>query len=141
MADDNFGTILLLGNLDGPPETFSAIGTIRSIEPPGLNKDPIEVTHQTSTAKEFIASPTPEIQEFVVTFYTVEADYTVLNGLLGTGASRNWQVQFPDAADMNYQFAAMVRGLKAVASDATSPDALTVDATFRPTGAMTYTHS
>ena len=141
MAEDNFGTLLLLGNLDGPPETFSAIGTVRSIDPPGLNKDPIEVTHQASTAKEFIVSPTPEVQEFVITFYAVEADYTTLDGLLASGVSRNWQVQFPDASDMNYEFAAMVRGLKVSASDATAPDALTVDVTFRPTGAMTYTHS
>ena len=129
MADDNFGITLKKGS--------TSIGVIKNVDPPGLMKEAIEVTSHASTAKEFITSPVPELEEFVATIYLAEGAYGTLKTDFDSGTPATYNIVFPDAGSIAYAFSAIVRGLKVNTSDATSVDALLLDVTFRPTGALT----
>ncbi len=98
-----FGTTLLKGNADGPPETFTSFGVeITAITPAGMSRNAIDVTHTTSpnNVREFLAGLI-DSGEFTIEFNLVPAASDVVLTALQE-ASGSWQILFPNNIAWTY---------------------------------------
>lgn len=128
-----FGSDLLKGNADGPPETFTSLGVeITAITPPGMSRDAVDVTHMSSpnSTREFIAGLI-DAGEFSIEFNFIPATSdAVLTAL--QAAKANWQLLF--ANSIAWTFAAFCTGYTP-----TTPlgDKMSATATFKVSGLPT----
>ena len=137
---DAFGTVLNMGNGDGPPETFEAVANIRSIGGPGLSLDTEDVTtHDSTSAWEEVVATILRTGEMTlgIIYDPVEGTHDATTGLvyqLENKLLTNYQIIFPDAAATEWDFASYVTGF-----EPTEPHdgALTADVKMKLSGAPT----
>jgi hypothetical protein len=91
-------TLLKLGD-GASPEIFTTIGEVTNIGPLAQKKDLVEVTHMTSTAKEYIGGLT-DGQEMSITcnfMFPANTQQTNLINYAGTvSAAKNFRYYLPD---------------------------------------------
>jgi predicted secreted protein len=125
------------GNGDGPPETFTNISEVISIEPPDAQADDIEVTHFESPGgyKEYIRGmlDAGEVSFSVNWDPTNRATHAQIRTDKASGLVHNYRLVFPGAIE-TITFPAYVKGLK---RNDEPGAAITADVTLKVTGAPT----
>lgn len=131
IAKSNYGTRLKVAS----PYTAD-IGELVSIDNPELLAEAVEATHQGSAGwRDFVSGGLKELSEFTCTInYTDVSSSAVVLDLVTSG-SKSYQIQFPDDGATKWTFGAIVTGFKPLSADAQSPEGLTAEIKFQPTGA------
>jgi len=110
-AIGSHGTMLKIGD-GGSPETFATIAEVLDINGPNMTADTEEVTSQSSTWKEYIATVLDAGEvTFDLNFVPTDATHSYSAGLLKDFTSRtlrNFQLVFPDSGSTTWTFAAYV---------------------------------
>ncbi len=132
---DAFGTTLGMGNADGPPETFTAVADITSIDVLDVSVDNIDMTTHGSTGgwREFEASLKDGGEISADINYDPSIHGTLWSAL---GTEKNWQITLTDSGAATVTFAAFINGFKATAP---YDDKLGATITLKVTGAVTIT--
>src|SRR5689334_21905151 len=119
----NYGTLLKKGS--------SSIGELVSIDPPEYMNPAVETTnHSSGGVRQFISGGLREMAEFKGTINYKMADIATLVTDLVAGTKAGYTVLFPDASSMRFQ--AIPTSIKPLPADATKPDVLKAEITFRP---------
>lgn len=123
----NYGTIL--SDSDG------AIGEVVSIDPPAYMHPAIDSTnHSSGGVKKFESSGLREMAEFKATVNFVPADITALATDMVAGTKRAYTITFPNT--YRERFSALVTEIKPMPADATKPETLKAEITFRPSDSL-----
>ena len=135
LAKTNYATSLSSGSSVADLVT---VGEVVSIEAPEILNEAVEATNMGSGGwKEFVSSGLKEVSEFTATVNFVDADMTRLYNNMISGSQVNfYRVSFPDDGNSTWTFKALVTGIKPAGADAGSPEALTAEIKFRPSGSM-----
>lgn len=132
---DAFGTVLGLGNGDGPPETFTPVAEVTNIDVLDVKVDTNDVSSHDSAGqwREFI----PGMKDAGELSMDLNYD-PALHGTLWTavGVEKNWQITLTDGGAATVAFAAIVTGFKA---QAPFDDKLAASITIKVTGAPVIT--
>jgi hypothetical protein len=137
-----YGSKLRRGNGDGPPETYSDVARVVSIEPPSQEADDVEVTDLDSPDgfKEYIAGMTePGECSFEINFLPSHPSHNATTGLLAdkaSGAKKNWEIEFSDEGATKCHFAAYVKGFGP--STVSPNDPLRANVTLKLSGTVTW---
>lgn len=119
----NYGTIL--SDSDG------AIGEVVSIDPPEMLQAAIETTnHSSGGNRKFESSGLKEAAEFKCTVNAVVADIATIVTDWKAGTKKAYTVTYPNT--LRQTFSALATGVKMMPADATKPETLKVEITFRP---------
>ena len=131
MADvSNYGIQLLASS--------TSIGTIVSVDPPEVVQEAIETTnHGGGGFKEFISSGLKELKDFTATVSLDTTGVGLVDDLL-EGTETAYTMVFPDADATTITFSALITSAKPSSADAASPEQLTLEITFQPTGSFTF---
>lgn len=134
-----WGSILSMGNGDGPPETFTAISEVTAFEPPDEQGDDHEVSHFESPdrTKEYIRGMIDAGEATFTINYNpaVYVAHQTLVTLKSSGEIVNWKFEFPDGMETD-AFPAYIKGFK----PSIGPnDPLTADVTLKVAGAVVRT--
>lgn len=143
VAKLGYGTLLKLGQADGPPETFVTVSEVLNLEPPDEVSDDVEVTNHDSPnrTREYIQGLI-ETGEVPFTINWNPSSYTNhwtgANGLYGVkdaGAARNWQVVFPSGIGSKvFAFPAYIKSIKV---NPPVDAQITADVVLKVSGAIT----
>ena len=128
-----FGTTLLKGNADGPPETFTALGVeVTNLSAPNMSRNAVDVTHSASpsSTREFIAGLI-DSGEFSVDINFIPATSDVVITAI-QAARATWQILFPN--DIAWTFEAFCTGYNPTAP---LDDKMTASVTFKISGLPT----
>jgi len=135
-AFSSYGSKLSIGNGDGPPETFTDIGEIISIDGPGGENGEIEVTSLDSTAKEFIADLIDYGQvTAAANFLPGDTQHDQLLADVAARTIRNYQVSWPTSPASTATFAAYVQSYRPNVAAGQQGQA---NLTLRVTGDVTF---
>ena len=128
MADKtNYGTLL--------KKATTSIGELVKIDPPEYTNPAIESTnHGSGGVRQFISGGLREMSEFKATINYDMANIAPIVTDLIAGTSAAYSVVFPDASSM--RFKAIPTAIKPLSADATKPDVLQAEITFRPTDSL-----
>ena len=112
-----------------------SIGNIVSIDPPEYSNPAIESTnHASAGVRQFVSGGLREMAEFkAVINYEIANISTLVTDLIA-GTSAKYTIGYPDASTQ--RFNAIPVGIKPQASDATKPEVLKAEITFRPTDSL-----
>lgn len=137
-AISNLGLLLKRGD-GGDPESFTTIGELVEVDPPGIANPAFEKTTQESAAREYGSTGLVEVEEFTCTinYIPTNSDHDMSTGLAAdakNGTERNYELAMPDSGPVVWSFAALVTNFKVQPSNSQSPEGLTAEITFRPTG-------
>lgn len=123
----NYGTIL--SDSDG------AIGEVVSIDPPEYMNPAIESTnHSSGGVRQFESGGLREMAEFKCTVNFVPADITTMTTDMVAGTKKAYTITFPNT--YRERFSALVTSIKPQPADATKPDTLKAEITFRPSDSL-----
>lgn len=141
MTSATLGYGALLQRGDGQaPEVFTTVGEVRDISGPGFSLDTVEATHQASPDgwKEYIAGLIePGELSFDINYLPADATQDAGTGLLSRMAARavdNYKLVFPDAANTEWTFPALVTSFEPTAP---VQDRLAASLTLKVTGKPT----
>lgn len=130
-AITNYGVTFGLQDSTG----YSDIGEIVNVDPPEYMNAEVEATnHGSGGVKEFIAGGLREMTPTKVTINYVNNDIAALVTLLEAGTKSNYQIGYPGGHKQS--FSALVTSIKPQPADATKPDVLKAEITFRPTDSL-----
>lgn len=134
-AVDAFGTTIGMGNGDGPPETFTNVADVTSIDVLDIDVDNIDATSHDSTGqwREFVASLKDAGELSLDLNYDPSAHGTLFSAI---GVEKNWQITLTDSGAAVVTFAAFINGFSA---QAPYDDKLSATVTLKVTGAVTIT--
>jgi len=122
-----------------PTEAFTEIAEVVSIDGPGMSRDTIEVSGLAGQWKEYLAGAVDGGEvSMELNFLPASPSHGATNGLLKDfidGVVRNFRLQFPDAAQTTWQFAAIVTGFS---PSAARDKQLTASVTLKITGVPTF---
>src|SRR5690242_6812321 len=106
---DAFGTTLGMGNGDGPPETFTAVADITSIDVLDIDVDSIDVSSHDSTGQwsEFIAGMKDAGDLGMDLNYDPAVHGTLISDI---GVEKNWKVTLTDSGAAEVTFAGFISG-------------------------------
>ena len=141
-ATIGYGSKLRRGNGDGPPETFTPIAEVVSVEPPDQEADDVEVTNLDSPDgfKEYIAGMTePGECSLEINFLPGNASHNATTGLLADKASgevKNWELEFSDPGATKCRFSGYVK--KFAASTVSPKDPLRANVTLKLSGTIAW---
>lgn len=123
----NYATIL--SDSDG------AVGEVVSIDPPEYMHPAIESTnHSSGGVRKFESSGLREMAEFKATVNFVPADITTITGDMVAGTKKAYIITFPNLH--KERFSALVTSVKPMTADATKPEVLKAEITFRPSDSL-----
>ena len=128
MAQTNYG--VTLGREDSTG--FPTIGEVVSVDPPEMSVPAVESTHHgTGGHRTFVSSKLAEIGEFKATVNYVKANIASLYTDMRAGTVKRYQLAYDSLnADL---FGALVTNIKPMTADATKPEVLKAEITFRGT--------
>lgn len=132
MTDSNYGILLKKATV--------LVGEITNLGFPELITEAVEKTnHSSGGNREFISSKLSETGEFTFTMNVVQANLDIVDADRQAGTVANYQIEYPAALALDaWVFDAFPTNIAMQDSDAQSPDVLTADITFRPTGGITF---
>ena len=123
----NYATIL--SDSDG------VIGEVVTIDPPEYMHPAIESTnHSSGGVREYESSGLREMAEFKTTINFVAADITAISTDMVAGTKKAYTITFPNT--YRQRFSAFVTGIKPLTADATKPEVLKAEITFRPSDSL-----
>lgn len=127
MATTNYGTLL--------KKATTSIGEVVSIDPPEYLNPAIESTnHSSGGVREFVSGGLREMAEFKVTINYVIADIATLTTDLVAGTKAAYTILYPDNSTQRFQ--AIPTSIKPQPADATKPETLKAEITFRPSDSL-----
>jgi hypothetical protein len=134
-TDINYGTKLKSSDMAMSP-TFTEIGEAQTQSFPKIVTDSIEYTnHSSGSVRQKMPSGLQSMDEFTAKYNMTAAVLGAMYDDLVAGTIRDYKIENTgDLAD--FTFSAFVKGLKPGNADAQTPDILSVEITFRPTGAI-----
>jgi hypothetical protein len=122
MSQTNYGVIL--SDSDG------TIGEVVSVDPPEMSNPAVESTHHgTGGHRTFVSSKLSEIGEFKATVNYIKADIAQLYTDMRAGTMKRYTLAY-DSLNAD-QFGALVTSIKPMTADATKPETLKAEITFR----------
>lgn len=132
---DAFGTQIGMGNGDGPPETFTPVADITTIDVLDVDVDSTDVSSHDSTGqwREFVAGMKDGGE------LSLELNYDpAVHGTLFTavGVEKSWQITLTDSGAATVTFAGFINGFQ---SQAPYDDKLAATVTIKVSGAVTIT--
>jgi len=123
----NYGTLLKKGS--------SSIGELVTIDPPEYSNPAVESTnHSSGGVRQFVSGKLREMSEFKATINYAIADIATLVTDMVAGTKSSYSVLFPD--NTSERFSALVTGIKPLPADATKPETLKAEITFRPSDSL-----
>ena len=124
MAQTNYGVIL--------SDSAGTIGEVVSVDPPEMSVPSVESTHHgTGGHRTFVSSKLAEIGEFKATINYVKANIATLYINMRAGTVGRYTLAYDSLnADL---FGALVTNIKPMTADATKPETLKAEITFRGT--------
>lgn len=123
----NYGTLL--------KKASSSIGELVSVDPPEYMNSAIEVTnHSSGGVRQFVSGGLREMAEFKATINYKIADIATLVTDLVAGTKSSYSILFPDNTSM--RFSAIPTAIKPLPADATKPETLKAEITFRPSDSL-----
>lgn len=129
-ATTNYG--IALTDSDG------TIGEIVSIDPPEYMNPAIEATNHGSGGKrEFVSSGLREMAEFKTTVNLVKANIAKLVTKHEAGTKTAYHIVFAGSQG-GETFSALVTGIKPLPADATKPEVMKAEITFRPSDSLGF---
>ena len=130
-------SVLKLGQGDGPPETFTAIGEVIGVSGlGGGGATEIDVTNLSSTGKEFILGLKDEGSITVsMNLDTGDTQQTALRTARDSGAVKNFELDLTDSSPTTISFSAYV---KSFALDLAVDSKIGLEVELRITGAATW---
>ncbi len=139
-AKSTKGVKFMIGNADGPPETFSLIPEITTFQAPGVNAAEIDATSLDSTAMERIAG----LQDGDAASFDYNSIYdSTTQALLRTncaaGIKTNFKIELNDATTpTKIEFAAIITAVPGVGGGVNEVQKVS-GVTLRVTGPVTVT--
>jgi hypothetical protein len=127
MTTTNYGTLL--------KKASTSIGSVVSIDPPDYMNPAIESTnHSSAGVRVFVSGGLREMSEFKVTINYEIANIATLVTDLVAGTKAAYTLLFPD--NTSQRFSAIPTGIKPMTADATKPEVLKAEITFRPSDSL-----
>ncbi len=127
MAVSNYGTTL--SDSDG------VIGELVSIDPPEYSNPAVESTnHSSGGVRQYVSSKLREMSEFKAVVNYVIADIATLVTDLVAGTKKRYTIAFP--SNGSQRFDAIPTAIKPMTADATKPETLKAEITFRPSDSL-----
>lgn len=127
MAISNYGTLL--------KKATTSIGEVVSIDPPEYMNPAIETTnHSSGGVRQFVSSGLREMAEFKVTINYLIANIATLTSDLVAGTKAAYTILYPD--NSTQRFSAIPTSIKPQPADATKPETLKAEITFRPSDSL-----
>jgi predicted secreted protein len=99
------GTVLSRSSDATSSGTFTSVGNIRDVTPPGISRDAVEVTHMSSTEKwrAFIGGLKDGGElEFEMTFDPGSTETTAFHSDLNTDSAGYYKLVFPDSTEWGF---------------------------------------
>lgn len=129
-ANTNYGVVL--ADSDG------VIGEVVSLDPPEYNNPAVEATnHSSGGRREFVSGGLREMAEFKATLNYVKANIAKMVTKLEAGTKATYTITFPGS--QGYEaFSALVTAIKPLTADATKPETLKAEITFRPSDSLSF---
>lgn len=123
----NYGTLL--------KKSSTSIGELVTIDPPEYSNPAVESTnHSSGGVRQFVSSKLREMSEFKATINYVIADIATLVTDLVAGTKASYTILYPD--NTSQRFSAIPTAIKPLTADATKPDTLKAEITFRPSDSL-----
>lgn len=120
----------------GSPEVFTAVSEIVEFDGPDGTATEIDITHLTSTAKEFLVGLKDEGRiTFGMNFVPTDAQQIGLRNDRANRTKRNFRLELTDAGPTKLSFAAYVMGLSI---SGRPDDKISARLTLRITGDVVY---
>ena len=116
-------------------DSGGTIGEIVSIDPPEYMNPAIESTnHGSGGVRTFVSGGLREMAEFKTTINYVIANIATLVTKLTAGTKAAYTIRYPDTSSQRFQ--AIVTSMKPLPADATKPETLKAEITFRPSDSL-----
>lgn len=127
MAQTNYGTLL--------KKASTSIGELVSIDPPEYSNPAVESTnHSSGGVRQFVSGKLREMGEFKATINYDIANIATLVTDLVAGTKAAYTILYPDNTSQRFQ--AIPIAIKPLTADATKPETLKAEITFRPTDSL-----
>lgn len=121
LANAAKGTLIQLGDAASPTEGFTTIAEVTNISGPGIQSEPLDVTHHSSTAgfREYVGG-LKDGGEVTLEMNYIPADDTQNSGAgvlkdLVDQTLRNFKLIFPDPSLTEFAFSALVTNFEPAA--------------------------
>ena len=123
----NYGTLL--------KKATTSIGELVSIDPPEYSNPAVESTnHSSGGVRQYISGKLREMSEFKCTINYDMANIALLVTDLVAGTKASYSITYPD--NSTQRFSAIPTAIKPLTADATKPDVLRAEITFRPSDSL-----
>lgn len=123
----NYGTLLKKGS--------TSIGELVTVDPPEYSNPSVESTnHSSGGVRQFISGKLREMSEFKATINYDMANIATLVTDLVAGTKAAYTILYPDNSSQRFQ--AMPTAIKPLTADATKPEVLKAEITFRPSDSL-----
>ncbi len=123
----NYGTLLKKGS--------TSIGAVVSIDPPEYMHPAVESTnHASAGVRTFVSGGLREMAEFKCTINYEIANIATLVTDLVAGTKAAYTILYPDNSSQRFQ--AIPTAIKPQPADATKPETLKAEITFRPSDSL-----
>ena len=123
----NYGTLL--------KKASTSIGELVSIDPPEYSNPAVESTnHSSGGVRQFISGKLREMSEFKATINYDIANIATLVTDLVAGTKAAYTILYPDNSSQRFQ--AIPVAIKPLTADATKPEVLKAEITFRPSDSL-----
>lgn len=123
----NYGTLL--------KKATTSIGELVSIDPPEYSNPAVESTnHSSGGVRQFISGKLREMSEFKATINYDIANIALLVTDLVAGTKAAYTILYPDNSSQRFQ--AIPTAIKPLPADATKPEVLKAEITFRPSDSL-----
>ena len=134
MAVTNYGIVLQKGSTD--------VGEITNLSFPTVSTPAVETTnHSSAGVRTFISRGLTELGEFTITINATQTEMDILEVDRRAGTVDAYTIVYTTVTGGldDWDFSALVTEIAMQDSDAMSPDTLSLDVTFRPSGDLTMT--
>lgn len=123
----NYGTLLKKGS--------TSIGELVTVDPPEYSNPAVESTnHSSGGVRQFISGKLREMGEFKATINYDMANIATLVTDLVAGTKAAYTILYPDNSSQRFQ--AIPTAIKPLTADATKPEVLKAEITFRPSDSL-----
>lgn len=110
MARGIFGNGVTLEVDENDDSTFTTVGEVLSINPPGQEFEPVDFTVIGDTVQKMVPSPTMNAPawDFTVLMDRTEAEQPAIDAVIGSATFHSWRITYPWATADQVDFEACV---------------------------------
>lgn len=126
-SNTNYGTLLKKGS--------TSIGELVTVDPPEYSNPAVESTnHSSGGVRQFISGKLREMGEFKATINYDMANIATIVTDLVAGTKAAYTILYPDNSSQRFQ--AIPIAIKPLTADASKPEVLKAEITFRPSDSL-----